>query len=565
MKSKYKVKQQGGLLKPLKPSSSVKRDKTSVRQNLIDNKVLPNPNSKFLDEDSALTNVLEIFDPIGISSYDDVKREYDKSGASAGTTLELAGALPIIGKVGKGIKLLKGFSKIEHVEKLANPLLKYLDVLDDITPASKQVSQFTGNLLDNISNTTKKYNVNSGSRIVNGVNTGSDINGAVNYRQQGGMGNQVIIEKGELGKDMDGNIISVDSKAPSHDDPYLVHETGMQKATPGKGGVIASNLESVLSDSQTQINSGERANNVKDDIIKIRPSEAKMLAEQLGLTINVAQSVSPTKLFKVLQTARDKQAKKYTIDPAHKKSIGKPFAKSQEINTLQQSQLPNDSDLYDILFEQQEQAKQAIPDFEELPDQNMQHGGLNKLGVKNSLWNNIRAKKGSGKAPTKEMLAQERKINSKQQGGYNKSEQLARQKQFFSPELSTKYKIVEDKYRKKYPSDTKTLKSLERYREQYGDVYPEDFNGDEYSRKFPVFDKDYQIYQRQLLDTNPDEAVEFVHNLSGIRNPMQLLTMKTPSNISKMDMVKLGLKIKKDQRTNTFQSGGSTSKLDKYL
>ena len=35
---------------------------------------------------------------------------------------------------------------------------------------------------------------------------------------------------------------------------------------------------------------------------------------------------------------------------------------------------------------------------------------LNKLGVENSLWNNIRANKGSGKAPTKEMLAQEKKI-----------------------------------------------------------------------------------------------------------------------------------------------------------
>jgi hypothetical protein len=35
---------------------------------------------------------------------------------------------------------------------------------------------------------------------------------------------------------------------------------------------------------------------------------------------------------------------------------------------------------------------------------------LNKLGVENSLWNNIRAKAGSGKKPTKEMLEQERKI-----------------------------------------------------------------------------------------------------------------------------------------------------------
>jgi len=42
---------------------------------------------------------------------------------------------------------------------------------------------------------------------------------------------------------------------------------------------------------------------------------------------------------------------------------------------------------------------------------------LNKLGVENSLWNNIRANKGSGKTPTKEMLKQERKINAKYEEG----------------------------------------------------------------------------------------------------------------------------------------------------
>ena len=35
---------------------------------------------------------------------------------------------------------------------------------------------------------------------------------------------------------------------------------------------------------------------------------------------------------------------------------------------------------------------------------------LNKLGVENSLWNNIRANKGSGKKPTPAMLKQEKKI-----------------------------------------------------------------------------------------------------------------------------------------------------------
>ena len=39
---------------------------------------------------------------------------------------------------------------------------------------------------------------------------------------------------------------------------------------------------------------------------------------------------------------------------------------------------------------------------------------LNKLGVENSLWNNIRAKSGSKKKPTSEMLKQEKKIIAKE-------------------------------------------------------------------------------------------------------------------------------------------------------
>ena len=52
-------------------------------------------------------------------------------------------------------------------------------------------------------------------------------------------------------------------------------------------------------------------------------------------------------------------------------------------------------------------------------------GKLNKLGVKNSLWNNIRAKAGSGKEPTKEMLEQEAKI--KAMGGRMNQAQILNQ------------------------------------------------------------------------------------------------------------------------------------------
>ena len=50
--------------------------------------------------------------------------------------------------------------------------------------------------------------------------------------------------------------------------------------------------------------------------------------------------------------------------------------------------------------------------------QEYKYGGtMNKLGVENSLWNNIRVKSGSGKKPTKEMLKQEKKIKRKAPDG----------------------------------------------------------------------------------------------------------------------------------------------------
>jgi hypothetical protein len=61
----------------------------------------------------------------------------------------------------------------------------------------------------------------------------------------------------------------------------------------------------------------------------------------------------------------------------------------------------------------------------------MKNGGkLNKLGVENSLWNNIRAKAGSGKKPTPEMLEQERKIKAKYEdgGGLSRSEDYGSKK-----------------------------------------------------------------------------------------------------------------------------------------
>jgi len=86
--------------------------------------------------DSLVEDVFEIFDPTGISSYDDVYRSYQKNGLlSLETGLEVLGALPIIGKAGKAIKgvrtankYIKALNKVNKVvaktEKVVPTILK---------------------------------------------------------------------------------------------------------------------------------------------------------------------------------------------------------------------------------------------------------------------------------------------------------------------------------------------------------------------------------------------------------------------------------------------------------
>jgi hypothetical protein len=57
-------------------------------------------------DDSILENIAEILDPTGITSWDDVSRSYKKTGMSPETSLEIFGALPLLGKVGKLGKFL---------------------------------------------------------------------------------------------------------------------------------------------------------------------------------------------------------------------------------------------------------------------------------------------------------------------------------------------------------------------------------------------------------------------------------------------------------------------------
>lgn len=87
--------------------------------------------------DSNLENILEIVDPTGISSWDDVYRSYKQSGMSPETYLEIVGALPLLGKVGKLAKPGIHLAKYAGIEKaLFNLLPKNKSLQKTLTTAA---------------------------------------------------------------------------------------------------------------------------------------------------------------------------------------------------------------------------------------------------------------------------------------------------------------------------------------------------------------------------------------------------------------------------------------------
>jgi hypothetical protein len=100
-------------------------------------------NKKSKTQDSLAEDIFEIFDPTGMSSYDDVYRSYKKEGLfSLGTGLEVLGALPVIGKAGKGLKAIRTANKyIEGLNKVNKLVAKAEKVVPAVLKEGKNVGR----------------------------------------------------------------------------------------------------------------------------------------------------------------------------------------------------------------------------------------------------------------------------------------------------------------------------------------------------------------------------------------------------------------------------------------
>lgn len=122
---------------------------THLKKNKQQFKEIPLSNN-IEDRDSWLENIAEVFDPTGLSSWDDVYRAYKNTGLSGETALEAFGAIPLLGKIGKSGKIITGgFGLLQDAVKAS----KYL-------PASKQQK-----FIDQAFNMYQKYNKAGGKEL----------------------------------------------------------------------------------------------------------------------------------------------------------------------------------------------------------------------------------------------------------------------------------------------------------------------------------------------------------------------------------------------------------------
>lgn len=175
---------------------------------------------------------------------------------------------------------------------------------------------------------------------------------------------KILAEQGEVFKAPNGQIQKISNNAPSHDDNKRINKFGINKVEGGEGGVEI-NADSVLSDSQRQVNSGKREDNIKEQIVKIKPIEGENIAGQLGLNIKLKKAISPSQLFLEIQKAKDKK----TLDILKKSKNSTNSREGQNSNDVNASQiaiLPSDEEIYDAVFEHTENKKeQSGIDFEE--------------------------------------------------------------------------------------------------------------------------------------------------------------------------------------------------------
>lgn len=181
------------------------------------------------------------------------------------------------------------------------------------------------------------------------------------FQTGGEMQNEILAEKGEVFKRIDGKILKVSNNAPTHDDGVITDSIGskFKKASYNNGGVEIPDVESVLSSTHENRNSKDKSYTEVDEVIKVKPDELKYLASSFNLSVKTNKSVSPSKAFELLKASKEEQLKK--LNKFQIKNSSTALEKTSfEENSKQINRLPEDDDLYQKLLRMQEFKKQLL-------------------------------------------------------------------------------------------------------------------------------------------------------------------------------------------------------------
>ena len=167
---------------------------------------------------------------------------------------------------------------------------------------------------------------------------------------------QAILEAGEVYRDMNGQINKLSENTPIHDDSVLVTNQGNKAVSNNNGGILLSNVDSVLSNTHNNREPKDKSYGIVDRKIKIKPTEVKELSKILDLRIANKGIKSPSDLFNNMTEARDNKAKQLTKFKAGIWS-SRAAQNSEKANLSQAATLPDDNSLYDVVFALQESKK----------------------------------------------------------------------------------------------------------------------------------------------------------------------------------------------------------------
>lgn len=175
-----------------------------------------------------------------------------------------------------------------------------------------------------------------------------------------------IVERGEMVRGADGQIVKMTNSVPLHEDTELVNYGDVPS---GKGG-MAVNANAVITNSYAHARNGNRKVDIRDRILSMSSDEMKEFAQQeLGLKVNSSseKNLSLSEVASVLMETRDREmikANKQDLFRLKNRDVVGPFSKNSMIlSDLFRAQIPSENDIFESVLQEQEMRKGENPEL----------------------------------------------------------------------------------------------------------------------------------------------------------------------------------------------------------